>query len=97
MPPWMYVSPARLDPLTVGILHDGTMMGNDRTTDRTRRKNLLELCLLLLFAGCRKIGVRRDNGAATVRLAGEESLDSGGGCGGGDGNAGCVGGGAIGV
>ncbi|KAF1860050.1 hypothetical protein Lal_00027901 [Lupinus albus] len=55
VPPCMNASFA-----TVGILHDGTMIGNVRNTDRNLLKNLVDLesCFLLLFAGCNEMGMR---------------------------------------
>lgn len=85
VPPWMNASLARL-PFIVGILHDGTMMGNDRNTERNFLKNLVdfESCLLLLFAGCKEIGTRRCGerpsvvaGVAVVVVTGKSPLDTG--------------------
>lgn len=76
----MIDSPARF-PFMVGILHDGTMMGNDRKIERNFPKNLLEeVRLFLLFAGCREIGMRRDVAAAVVGTDGGGGGPGGGNC-----------------
>lgn len=88
MPPWIIDSLARC-PGMLGILHDGTMIGNDRNTDRNFLKNLLDIVLprlLLLFAGCKATGMWRVGDPAMV-VSGGRSLDIGGGGGGRDGGA----------
>ncbi|RYR44205.1 hypothetical protein Ahy_A08g040572 [Arachis hypogaea] len=94
LPPCICRSPGRVLG-TVGILHGGTTMGNDRNVDLNFRKNLsdLEGVLLLLYAGCREIGMLRAE--LFFAVAPESSLCTGGFGGGGGGGWGCGSCGAI--
>lgn len=54
----------RLPLIETGILHDGVIIGNDRKTDRTRRKSFEGVEELFLCDGWREIGGLEGEGVA---------------------------------